>query len=257
MKLTNNFVVTGKSATIETQFLFPVRVDDGYEIALSGFSCGGVCNVDSVTDRLFLKNKKEEVTYTVRIPHGHYPTVGTLMEVIGYGINKTIKKNDWRFNEATVKFKAANATWYLKLPEGLAIVARRSVEENVLSLLHVPDGDYVELTAPEAPFEDSIEQAFIYSSVVEESYIDGRLSRLLATVPVSKSRAFTYFEPTVLKFHKIAIQEFSSILIEIRGTHGQLLEFAKYDSLPNPVRNLTGLHKSMNVILNLTVRKPI
>jgi len=264
MHLSSNFIVTGDSSVIETSFLYPIHVNEGYELALSGFSCGGICNVDSESDILRIEHVNDSrfnpTVGEVPIPHSHYHNVGELMTSFRKSINTFLKSHpDWGSNRASLKYTVKSNMWTLSMPAHTQIVACSHHPNSVLRLLNIEDGDYAELSAIEAPFDEECVQGFIYCSVVQESFIDNHQSRLLAVVPISRSAKYTFYEPVVLKYRKIAVSQFSSIDIEIRDSSGRLIEFCDYTEHSTcEEHNLTGISLTgLPIVISLALTMPI
>ena len=231
MSLSQNFVVTGESGEIETNFLTGIRLEDGYEVALSSFHSSPICNCNFESDTLYLQlmqNDEVVAEGAVPVPHNYYHTTGDVFVAINDSINKYITEHShqWGNQRSSVAYNPQKGVWALTLSNKLSIVNCDKYERNILNMFTLPDGDYKSLTVPEKTFDERIESALIYSSIVEGSYINGFQSRLLAVVPVRFNSLYTQFDPPCLKFYRIAIEEFSSILFEIRNTRGNLIEFA-------------------------------
>ena len=105
-----------------------------------------------------------------------------------------------------------NNTWTLTMPNSTLIDSCTAESNNVLTLLDLDDGSYEKLQVVEYDFDRSTKLCFIYCSIIQDSYIDSHQSRLLEIVPISTNANYTFFEPLHLKFRRIAIEAFSSII---------------------------------------------
>lgn len=230
MELSQNFVVTGSSGDIETSFFYPVRLDQGFELALGSFHCGPICNVNNEFDLLYLVKGSDEVIEEklLEIPHGYFHTTGGVLTILHRTINTFIGNNSevWGTEKCELKYNATKRIWTLNLPTTVSIAHCTKYNRNVMNLFVLEDGNYTQLIVIEEPFDEGVETGFVYSSVVEESYINGYQSRLLAAIPLRTNSLYTQYEPNQLKYYKIAIEEFSSIFIEIRNSRGHFIEFA-------------------------------
>ena len=74
-------------------------------------------------------------------------------------------------------------------------------------------------------FSKTIEPAFLYSNVVENSYINGKLTRNLATIPLSLQSGWNFYEFKHPVYVPIDVKEFSKIKLELRDMNGQLIHF--------------------------------
>ena len=257
MELSHNFVVTGTSGELETNFFYPVRLEEGYELALNYFFCGPVCNVNSERDLLYLVKGDGDGQLVeeklLLIPHGYYHTTGELINKMVETINEFMTQNEsvWGTGKARADFNVGRQIWTLILPkkQHVSIAHDKNWERNILNIFSsLDEGNYEELIVVESKFDESIESVFIYSSVIQESFIDVNQSRLLAVIPVRTNAKYTHYEPKNLRFYKIAIEEFSSIFIELRNSRGKLVEFEGCDE-----DKLSKCPKK-HVILGLTLR---
>ena len=267
MELSQNFVVTGRASELETNFFYPVRLEEGFELALSYFFCGPIANVNSEADLVYLVKgdghglvEKEKL---LEIPHGYYHTTGELIGQIAESINEYMAEHEseWGTGKARVDYNVQKRVWTLVLPkkQHVSIAHDKGWERNILNLFTGLDGgNYEEISVLESNFEENVESVFVYSSVVQESYIDTHQSRLLAVIPVRTNSKYTHYEPTHLRFYKIAIEEFSSIFIELRNSRGHLVEFANSsicsDSTDLSLTGEMGQSCQKPIILGLTLR---
>ena len=74
-------------------------------------------------------------------------------------------------------------------------------------------------------FSKTIEPAFLYSNIVENSYINGKLSRNLATIPLSLRSGWNFYEFKYPVYIPIDVKEFSKIILELRDMNGKPIQF--------------------------------
>ena len=67
--------------------------------------------------------------------------------------------------------------------------------------------------------------SFLYVNIVENSYINGKLSRNLSTIPLSLKRGWTFFEFNNPTYVPIDVKEFSKIVLELRDMNGNYICF--------------------------------
>ena len=154
MELSQNFVISGSSGEITTNFLYPVRLEDGFELALSYFFCGPLCNVNNERDLLYLvKGDGHGIVVQeklLQIPHGYYHTTGDSLNTICQAINKFIRENTeiWGSATARVDYNIQRRIWTLILPkkQNISIAHDKCWTRNVLNLFTgLEDGNYTEL----------------------------------------------------------------------------------------------------------------
>ena len=235
MELSQNFVITGKSGEISTNFFYPVRLDDGFKLALTYFSCGPICNINRYIDLLYLikgdGNGNLVAEELLEIPHDYYHTTGDVLNMICTTINEFIKNNSsiWGSAYARIEYNIQRRIWTITLPkkQDISIAHDKTWPRNVLNLFTgLEEGNYTEISVVESDFNECSENLFIYTSIVQESNINNHQTRLLAVLPARINAKYTHYEPLNLKFYKIAIEDFSSIDIEIRNEKGHIVEFA-------------------------------
>ena len=248
MQLSENFVIIGNSASIETNFFVPVSLSDGFELGLASFICGGINNVDSHSNILFIEDRHAHVA-EIEIPSSYYHTVGELLQGLKHSVNNYLKSVH---KSCTLAYNVKNNLWKLSMPEHYKFIMCKGESRNVLNLLDLENGEFDILEAAENGFHPELMLAFMYCSVIAESYINGNQSRLLAVLPLSKNVKQNIYEPAVVRYYKIAIEEFNSIFIEFRDREGKLIEFFAPDSCTEQPPN-----KSHPLVLTLSLRKAI
>ena len=65
----------------------------------------------------------------------------------------------------------------------------------------------------------------MYINIIENSYINGKLSRIASVIPLKSNPGWSFFQQAHPSFVSINVKEFSSILIELRDISGEFLEF--------------------------------
>ena len=66
---------------------------------------------------------------------------------------------------------------------------------------------------------------FLYVNIVENSYINGKLSRNLSTIPLSLKRGWSYYELENPIYIPVDVKEFSKIVLELRDMNGDYVCF--------------------------------
>ena len=228
MSLSENFVITGNGSVIETSFFHSVTINEGYNLALTGFSSGSICNVTSKNNIIYILSK-DGADATVPITPSYYHTVGELLTAIHLKIDYFLK-HVWSTSKVTLlKYAIRTNTWTLTMPSGFYITTCRRDPENILNLMQVEDGNFETISVIESTFHEDIKLGFLYCSIVQESNINDLQSRLLDIIPLKVNSMYILHEPVNLKYHKIAIEQFNSISFEVRDSYGDLIEF----SVPN------------------------
>ena len=268
MQLSKNFIVTGQSSVIETSFFYPVRLDDGYEMALSSFSCGSICNVNSrrnlvhIACRLgdlgpldglgsYLTEESLNISIVqVELSHGYYHTVTDLFKEICDSVNAFLKIHHHPHEAEWEYFPKTNTT-KLILPNEVKFTHNPRDSDAVLCLLELEEGTYNKLEARDNELYPIPDYAFLYSSIVAESYINANSTRLFAVIPLSQNTFSYHFEPINPKYYPIAIEEFNTITFELRDSSGHLIEFCS--SLYETSKYASKLGTKLPIVLSISL----
>ena len=74
-------------------------------------------------------------------------------------------------------------------------------------------------------YHKTIQPTFLYSNIVESSYINGKLSRNLSTIPLSMNSGWNFHEFNNPVYVPIDVKEFTNIIIELRDMNGDYIKF--------------------------------
>ena len=95
--------------------------------------------------------------------------------------------------------------------------------------------------------------SFLYSSVVENSLINNKESRLLTTIPLTSKRGYNYFQFSQPIYRAISVRQFMEISFEVLDRHGKFLKFNLFgDNLKEDQES-----REYPTILQLHIRKAI
>ena len=90
-------------------------------------------------------------------------------------------------------------------------------------MLVLPDRGYTSISIQDYALPNKTTIVFIYSNIIEESFINGIKSRLLCVIPMVSKFGATFHEVKTLTYYPVQILEISSILFEMRDEGGHLL----------------------------------
>lgn len=252
MELSENFVITGSTSVINTNFFHPVTINEGFQLALTGFSSGSICNVTTQNNLIYIVWGEQEAA--LPMPPAYYHTIGLLLTAIKESVNSFIK-SEWKINrEVTLKYSVRSNVWTLTMASGISITMCNHDYSNALNLLEMEDGNYQTISVLDSKLLEDAQPAFLYCSIVQESYINSRQSRLLDVIPLKINRKYNFYEPHSLKFRKIAIEEFNNISFEIRDSDGKLIEFHSPGGTCR-FHGVTHTHQPRPVVLNLQIKR--
>lgn len=235
MNLVHNIVVVSDDdpSKLRTQ-LKPIKLDKHVGLAVTSFSHGEIYNVHSGNNKVHIKlnthsnleQSKKFHNYLeivqLEIPKGRYQTSLLLLKEI----ERVIKKHYGTGSLFEVKqFKPAPGKIVVSMLHMKIFVTKKT--DTPWSLLDID----MDLDKPRVEIENrdllkGIETAFLYVNIVENSYINGKLSRNLTILPLdvgsSKGLFYEFKHPNYVP---IEIKEFSNILLEIRNMQGEYVPF--------------------------------
>ena len=240
-------VIDGKEenpAKLHTQ-LEPIRFDKDMSMAITTISHGEIYNVYSGNNKIYLNSVPggpipasvpgqpvryetvEEDPVVLEIPVGRYSEAYILLKAIDTIIREYFGRKqgvriglDIVFNRlkgSIIKVTPSNVLIYVaekaNSPWNLFGISK-DVQPNIL--LEIENQDLLSNTVP----------AFLYVNIVENSYINGKLSRNLALVPLSLKGGCSFYEFKHPNYVPIVVKNFSDILLELRTMDGHYVPFS-------------------------------
>ena len=264
MDLNENFVVTSKNGTgadFIANFAGPIRVQKAHKLALRSIFYGQVFNVTTKDNLLLLvhKTKDSRPVYELSVEPGFYASILSLTEAISTTINKWIDDNvvfcavtGKQLEHTKIEYELDTEIVILDMEAHDHLYLTKDERPNVLSLLdlyNISPTEKVELQGYEVKngyFTNNF-PAFVYANVIENSYINGEPSRLLAVIPIQSGlnsgneTGYHFYEFSSPVYYNFGIREFSHIAFYILDMDGKLIEF----------------DPAFQTIMNLDVFKPL
>ena len=207
MKIT--VISTDNPARAET-VIDPVKLQDGDSMDLVSIYHGLIYNIteDNNTIR-YIINGEETVS---NIKPGYYHSSFDIFDAIQACVEEEgletviLSKDNLRYIKMTLGsfFVGDDTPFSIILP---------NMTKNITSYVRIPYWS----------FAGTPTIGFIYVSIINRSYINGKKSRLLRVVPLT---GYGY-ESKSASSTPIEITEFSRILIEIRGLDGEYIKFPR------------------------------
>ena len=239
-------VIDGKEenpAKLHTQ-LEPIRFDKDMSMAITTISHGEIYNVYSGNNKIYLNSVPggpipasvpgqpvryetvEKDPVVLEIPVGRYSEAYILLKAIDTIIREYFGRKqgvriglDIVFNRlkgSIIKVTPSNVLIYVaekaNSPWNLFGISK-DVQPNIL--LEIENQDLLSNIVP----------AFLYVNIVENSYINGKLSRNLALVPLSLKGGCSFYEFKHPNYVPIVVKNFSDILLELRTMDGHYVPF--------------------------------
>ena len=239
--------VDGNQSKLETQ-LEPTKLNQDVGIAITSLFHGEVFNINETNNTIHygiptgaLRRNQNiweaaQEIYSFKIPVGHYSSAATILRVISDGFRRL------RFMEGRL-LEGTKPKLEVKLDKENVI--RITAEYMEIKVENHPDGPWELLqiknnfnylgnfqTVRNVTYSQNIQPGFLYVNIVENSYINGKLSRILSVVPISSKADWSFYEYSQPNYVPIDVKQFSKIFLEIRDMDGRYIQFnPKYKTI--------------------------
>ena len=253
------------AAKFISNFSNSIRLSDNYEVGLLKIAHPPTMNITNINNKMFIHNKEKDAIAILEIPAGFYETTHDVVQAMEKSLsNYNVTRDDYSgahqpiavetprdvITSATIRYGTRNATTADNSRVVLELTDKKSFfltkeEYQSLNILHFLDFRIGNLATRGLVVNnydlESIDQiGFVYSSIVSNSLIDYRVSRLLDTVVIkSHKNGHHLFEVQNPVFHEVSAASFIDISFEIRDVNGDIIKF----------------HGDLPTILTLGIRK--
>ena len=248
MKFYNSFnmirnvnIVGGRNADpacLKTR-LEPIKLEGNMGISAKFIAFGEVANMSARNCDFEIEDRSLRKKFILKIPEGRYRTREDVLFAISDSINKYINNKVNMISNSLLTedgLAKTNMNDLGKFSICLPTTIRAKVKEHgIWSILKVYEDvkdhkQYLHVFGGE--LEERTGMAFIYINIAENSYINGKKSRVLTAFPVSSKSGYTYHEFINTTYIPIAVNEFTDIEIELRDVSGKLLKIDNsYDTI--------------------------
>lgn len=223
-----------------TQFDTTFNLTGKYEVSLKSIFYGPLCNVCDHNDLIVLRLNGTE-TRELRLKHGYYPTTYYLISAINDAIvffynNLGEDDANWAVSGvADVKFTTTtkstgetnNVT--LILPKNVKFYHHPWTHgaSNVLEMFNIQrTANMSKISVKDTKLKYNHQVGFVYSSLIKNSKINNKNSRLLATLPLYTDDGYSdhfFVDPA---YYPLAVTSFENISFQIRDYNGNLIDIA-------------------------------
>ena len=221
-------------ANFVSNFTDAVDFGSGYEVALKGIFHAPVHNVTSENNAF--KVKRTEVIEEYAIPPGFYTDSCHVLQAIKQVLDDAINTSIILRGKPDFKYKAGGEQAVLKLKQGTFFY----VDDAEPQLLHMlgfcVEGEFGEMNINVFKFPSTLNSGFLYSSIVGNSIIDHKQSRLLAIVPMASKNGYNYHEFQNPVYNHLSVHSFSQasfVLTDEKGNE-MLMRNVKNDEVQYP-----------------------
>ena len=235
-----------------------INVTDEYEVGLLKIAHPPVANITNDNREILLGTKDGLVISGRAIPVGYYGTTHEIGQAICDSLQEEERSSEdtftplnWfevpisltqRYQSRQTQSSVENNKMIIELKEKDFYFVGGENVTTVLSYLDYKMSGLAlrGIVLNNEDVRPHTQIAFLYSSIVSNSLIDSRLSRLLDTVELKTERnEHSLFEVKNPVFHKVSAASFIDITFEIRNVNGELINF----------------HGDLPTILTLGIRK--
>ena len=255
MNSIRNVVIVGGENENTSRFttqIGPIKLDNDYEMAITSLCHGEVFNIHSGNNKVYfyltasetgLESVKRSRGLTespsvyeipddldrhslpslrrITVPEGSYESTIKLCWTISNLISDQLGVKKRNAMNATVdkQYNIVNVEL-----ENLYLVIKGK-KDTPWAIMEVNEDQYERFTITNQDFHCSSFPVFVYANIIENSYINGRLTRNLGIVPVTNAPQWSFYESSNPNYVPINIKEFTNILIELRDINGQYIKF--------------------------------
>ena len=239
-----NIVIVGGEKGNPARFstlIEPTKLNRNMGMSITSIFHGEIFNIHNGNNKItFIINNEEEpvdISHeelipadlptqqigSITVPQGRYENVHSVLKAIVNAVKGRFnnKRGSPRFQVAIDRNSVITITI-----TGMRIIVIGMIESpwNMVAVYEdILPGSGVQTM--DKTFDKCIEPAFLYASIVENSYINGNLSRNLGVIPLSRSSGWSFHEFSYPNYVPIDIKEFSSILLELRNMEGKYVTF--------------------------------
>lgn len=243
--------VNGNPALFEAQ-VNPVKLGKDYEVCVSSLYHGEVYNIHDGNNKVYfyhgnrldiervkqIRGKSailipstgreaaelynRSILKTITIPQGNYASsislFGTIANLIRDTLGLTKKRDamnptmDKQYDVITVEL-----TGLYLLIEGKP--------DTPWSLLKLYKDQYENFTVQNMDLRCTEFPAMIYTNIIENSYVNGKLLRNFGVVPITNHLGWTFYKPANPYYAPITVREFSKIVIVLRDINDNYIKF--------------------------------
>ena len=259
-----------------SNFVESVNIDAGYEVAVKSVFHAPVHNITEKNNKFtvaLIRSETETVSY-FEIPQGYYENtcdvVATMQKVLADSLKPLDDDDDTDVIRADPLIKVAPTFAITNNVVSLTMVHQEGTKRRrekayflfdpkmhgdaqLLRVLGYCSSEKMNLERIEVPqyvIENTIEAGFLYSSIVSNSMINQKQSRLLACLPIASKPGYNYYEVENPIYRPLSVHSFTDIHFALTDVNGEIL------LMNNIHTSYFGLHNVyMPTILTLHIRR--
>ena len=231
----HNIIAVGGHENNQSRFftqIKPVKLEEDAEIALTSIFHGQIFNITNGNNKIYFHKTHDELSglrvgpiaqqqLKVGIPPGFYPSSYAICLAIEEKIVELLQSSR-RNTPIAVTYDKHRHIIQMRLNS----IYIKNTSDSPWKLLGVKNDLASTHQLNNILFNDQQIPVFVYMNIIENSYINGKLSRIASVLPLKSNPGWSFFQQAHPSFVSINIKEFSNILIELRDINGEFLEFS-------------------------------
>ena len=239
-----NFVIAGGLGADPAKLsmaIEPIKLEEKMGIAVKSIAYGELHNINSSNNTIPMKFDTAAMLrdkalgqysgsvfggeHTTTIVSKHYNTYEDVADAILKSMNSYLVKRGFEGEEVTIEKSDTNST--IKLSKYITI--------SPCSLFDVIQAESIEPNhwrVSNGKIDNPQMMGCFYLNIVENSFINGRKSRILCICPLQFRSGYSFYEFQNPTYVPIEVREFSDISLSIRDFNGKLISFSnKFDTV--------------------------
>ena len=253
----HNVVVVGSNTETPAKFftqLDPVKLTENVGMAIRSILHGSINNVTLENKKIHFSvnlnpdiNPREMREDVLEIEEGNYSSTLAIIKSMALEFSKAFKFRTNRrprlikplkppFIEIDESEMDIVGNGYINIkPKNMNLIFSTETPWSIFEKRQFILAENDNFRVKNINYSQSIQPTFLYSNIVENSYINGKLSRNLSTIPLKMKGGWNYHEFNNPVYVPIDVKQFSKIVIELRDMKG---DFIKFDPEYKTVINL-------------------
>ena len=252
MALPYNVVIVGSNAETPAEFstqLDPVKLNQSMGMAIKSFYHGSINNITSKNNKMSFSvnvNGLQGVnadwkTETLELEEGNYSSNLAILKAMALTFKEAFGTGDGIVRKRKPRLVKPVNPPKIEIEvnelddDGNGFISF-SVKHMILSLgRDIPcsvfmKNDFIlrgddSVKVRNIDYSRTIQPTFLYCNIVENSYINGKLSQNLSTIPLSMKAGLNFYEFSNPAYVPIDVKEFSKIIIQLRDMDGKTIQF--------------------------------
>ena len=256
MRKFSNIVVIGgvkeNPAHFETE-IGPVKLDKDYEVCLASICHGQIYNIHDGNNKVYfyhgnrldierikqirgkvqiirnsvIEDRPEELynpssLASISIPKGTYNSSLTVIRIIA---NLMMDNIDISRKRVPMNPTLDKQSKNIRIELNSVYLIVEGKKDTPWSLLNVREDKYETFVIEDLDLHSKQVPGMVYTNIIENSYVNGKLFRNLSIIPMSYKAGWTFYKPTDPFYTPISVREFTKIVIALKDINNEYIKF--------------------------------